>query len=185
MRRSLIELYQEYQEDRRFAHLSKVTRFVSGEGCDYFPLVVFIGEAPGAAEEESGRPFVGASGRLLRRCALASGGFTEQNSFITNVVKYRPPRNRPPTPSETATGRYYLRRELAILTPEVVVPLGRHALQACLPEQADSITALHGVLIQSGGRSYFPLLHPSAILRTGGPTVAYAHKFRELRKLLG
>lgn len=182
----LDHLYAEYQRDEAFAALRARTGFVPGEGAPSMPMVLFVGEAPGATEERQLRPFVGESGRLLRGAAMAAG-FTEDNWWITNVVKYRPPGNRPPTPEEIAAARPYTLREMAIVSPEVVVPLGRHALQTLLPEERRGITALHGKLLAEGYRSYFPLLHPSAILRSGSEQIRrdYRSKFRELKELLG
>jgi DNA polymerase len=185
MRRSLAELYSKYQEDSRTRELRERAQFVPGEGCDYFPMVMFVGEAPGATEDRLGRPFVGDSGRLLRRAAMAGGGFDESNSWITNLVKYRPPGNRPPTLAEATTGAEYVSREMAILTPEIVVPLGSHAAKALLGAQAVSITALHGTLLQNGTRSYFPVFHPSYALRNGMSVAQYARTFRDLRRILG
>jgi uracil-DNA glycosylase family 4 len=185
MRRSLTSLYGEYQLDAATHHLRARTRFVPGEGCEYFPLVAFVGEAPGAAEERAGRPFVGASGQLLRKAAMAGGALDESNCFITNLVKYRPPGNRAPTLAEAENGVWYVSREMAILTPEIVVPLGSHAAKALLGAQAANITEMHGTLVQNGTRSYFPVFHPSYALRNGMSVAQYARTFRELRRILG
>jgi uracil-DNA glycosylase family 4 len=185
MRTELRKLYAAIMVEAEFADLRKShPPFVPGEGCEWYPMMVLVGEAPGATEEEQRRPFVGASGQLLRR-AMGQAGFDTDTCFITNVVKYRPDRNRPPTPSEVAAARPYLLRELAILSGEVVVPLGRHAFQALLPEETRTITAVHGKLIQRGIRSYYPLIHPSAALRSGLSVAQYAEVFHRLREILG
>lgn len=185
MRTSLRKLYAEIIMEQEFADLREAhPPFVPGEGCEWYPMVVLVGEAPGATEEEQRRPFVGASGQLLRR-AMGQAELHTGNCFITNLVKYRPDRNRPPTPSEVAAARPYLLRELAILSPEIVVPLGRHAFQALLPDEPRTITAAHGDLIQHGIRSIYPAIHPSAALRRGQSVAQYAQVFHRLREILG
>src|SRR5437867_4105657 len=107
------------------------TGLVPGEGSARAP-VVFVGEAPGAAEDREGRPFVGRAGRLLD-LVLEEAGLRREDVYITNVVKARPPGNRDPRADEVAHHRPWLDRELAIIRPRLVVPLGRHALARFAP----------------------------------------------------
>jgi DNA polymerase len=122
---------------------------------------VIVGEAPGAREDALGRPFVGAAGRVLDGL-LASVGLTRDEVFITNVLKARPPGNRDPRADEVAHHRPWLDAQLAAIEPELVVPLGRHALRRFAPEA--KIAEVHGTRIEHEGRALFPLYHPAVAL---------------------
>ncbi len=97
-------------------------RTVKGEG-PVGAALMFVGEAPGADEDESGHPFVGRSGQLLERM-LAAIGLDRSKVYITNVIPWRPPGNRTPSPIETATCEVFVRREIALVKPRILVPLG-------------------------------------------------------------
>jgi len=131
--------------------------FVPGEGPQDARVVV-VGEAPGASEDRSGRPFVGNAGRLLDRL-LEEAGLARDEVFITNVVKARPPGNRDPKAAEVAHHRPWLEAQLALIDPELIVPLGRHALRHFAPDA--QISKVHGTLV---GDRLFPLYHPAAAL---------------------
>lgn len=103
--------------------------------------IVFIGEAPGKREDESGLPFVGAAGKFLDRM-LESIHLQRSNIYITNIVKYRPPDNRDPLPAEKQAFLPYLYQQLAVIDPKVVVTLGNHSTQVFLPNQ--KISDIHG-----------------------------------------
>ncbi|MDR2393027.1 MAG: uracil-DNA glycosylase [Treponema sp.] len=136
---------------------------VPGEGVAR-PLVLVIGEGPGADEDTSGRPFVGKAGQLLDRMLASVDLSRERNCFIANVVKCRPPHNRDPLPEEIAACARFLNRQLALLKPRMIFCLGRVALQALLHTDA-GIGRARGQLTTYQG---FPLLgtyHPSALLR--------------------
>lgn len=128
--------------------------------------VVFIGEAPGKREDESGRPFVGASGKLLNEM-LAGINLDRQDVYITNIVKYRPPDNRDPKTSEKDAFWPYLMAQLKIIDPKLVVTLGRHSLQCFLPEL--QISQAHGQVINDDRYSWsiLALYHPAAALYNG------------------
>jgi DNA polymerase len=144
------------------------TRAVPGEG-DPDTEVVFVGEGPGFNEDREGRPFVGRAGGLLVRL-LASIGWQREDVFITNVVKCRPPDNRDPEPDEIAACAPYLRRQLEVLDPAVVVTLGRHSMGTFLP--GARIGQVHGTAHpadpSTGARDalVFAMYHPAAALRT-------------------
>jgi uracil-DNA glycosylase family 4 len=133
---------------------------VPGEGSATAELM-FVGEAPGAQEDKQGRPFVGGAGRLLSDL-LASVGLEREDVFITNVLKARPPKNRDPRADEVAHSWPWLETQLAIISPKLVVPLGRHALKRFVP--GAKISEVHGTLVEYEGRPYFPLLHPAVAL---------------------
>jgi DNA polymerase len=140
-----------------FETCETASRMVPGEGSPS-AAVMFVGEAPGATEDTLGRPFVGRAGRLLDEL-LAEAGLSRDDVWITNVVKARPPRNRDPRAGEIAHWMPFLERELAIIAPQFVVPLGRHALKHFAP--AAKIAEVHGTLVD--GR-LFPLYHPAAAM---------------------
>lgn len=133
------------------------TRMVPGEG-NADAAVVFVGEAPGKTEDELGRPFVGRAGKLLDEL-LAEAGLVRGDVWITNVVKARPPKNRDPKAPEIAHWMPYLQRELEIIRPRLVVPLGRHALKHFAPDA--KIGEVHGTLVDG---NLFPLYHPAAAM---------------------
>lgn len=137
------------------------TQLVPGEG-DPSADVVLVGEAPGAKEDLSGRPFVGASGKLLDEL-LAEAGLDRGAVFITNVVKARPPDNRDPRPDEVRHHWPWLEAQLEVIAPKLLVPLGRHALGRFVT--GVKIGEVHGRPLEAGGRTLFPLYHPAAALR--------------------
>ena len=118
----------------------QATQLVMGSG-NPDAAVVLIGEAPGKKEDETGLPFVGASGRFLD-LMLGGAGMERQDVYITNIVKYRPPSNRDPTAAEKAAFLPYLIQQLEIIEPRVVITLGRHSMACFLPDE--SIADAHG-----------------------------------------
>jgi uracil-DNA glycosylase family 4 len=140
------------------------TNFVPGEGSPAAD-VMLVGEAPGASEDASGRPFVGRAGKLLD-ALLAEAGLDRADAFITNVLKARPPGNRDPTAAEVRHHLPWLEAQLALIQPRLLVPLGRHALAHFAP--AARISEVHGIRLIEGGRVLFPLLHPAVALYDPG-----------------
>jgi uracil-DNA glycosylase len=134
--------------------------------------IVFIGEAPGKKEDETGEPFVGAAGKFLD-LMLNSIHLQRSNIYITNIVKYRPPENRDPSPVEKQAFLPYLYQQLAVINPKVVVTLGRHSTSCFLPSQ--QIGDIHGkpqeIVVVVNGREVkyliLPLYHPAAALYNG------------------
>jgi uracil-DNA glycosylase family 4 len=144
------------------------TRAVPGEG-DPETEVVFVGEGPGFNEDRQGRPFVGRAGDLLVKL-LASIGWRREDVFITNVVKCRPPDNRDPQPDEIAACAPYLRRQLEVLDPAVIVTLGRFSMATFMP--GARISQAHGTVrpvdpaTGAASATVFAMYHPAAALRT-------------------
>lgn len=144
------------------------TKAVPGEG-DPETEVVFVGEGPGFNEDREGRPFIGRAGDLLVKL-LASVGWRRDDVFITNVVKCRPPDNRDPQPDEIAACAPYLRRQLEVLDPAVIVTLGRFSMATFMP--GARISQAHGTVRPvdpaTGARAatVFAMYHPAAALRT-------------------
>ncbi len=118
----------------------QATQLVFGDG-NPEAEVVFIGEAPGKNEDLQGKPFVGASGKFLEEM-LTRIGMKREDVYITNIVKYRPPDNRDPTPAEKKAFLPYLQRQLESIKPKVVVTLGRHSTNCFLPDL--QISKVHG-----------------------------------------
>lgn len=141
---------------------------VIGEG-SHSARVMFIGEAPGRTEAATGRPFVGAAGKILDQL-LESIGVKREDVYITNIVKDRPPFNRDPLPEEIVAYGSFLDRQIAIIQPEVIVTLGRYAMgyimeKFGLSAQLAPISKMHGT-VQSATAAYgdiniVPLYHPA------------------------
>jgi uracil-DNA glycosylase family 4 len=127
--------------------------------------IVFIGEAPGKNEDEQGKPFVGAAGRFLSEM-LEMIQLKREDIYITNIVKYRPPNNRDPLPSEKDEWLPYLQEQLAIIKPKLIVTLGRHSMDVLLPGL--KISQVHGKPKRYKDHVYLPLFHPAAALYNGG-----------------
>jgi len=127
------------------------------------PRVVFVGEAPGAEEDRVGVPFVGSSGRILDRAIVSLGPLLGEFGVL-NIVKCRPPKNQFDSRAARAC-RPYLDRQLALLRPWAIVPLGRHALAALDPLAPPILTAA-GRPRRTALGSLFPLIHPAAALRS-------------------
>lgn len=152
------------------------TNAVPGEGPVDAPIM-FIGEGPGAGEDRQGRPFVGPAGMLLES-SLEQIGLTREDVYITNVVKCRPPGNRDPEPEEIAACKPFLQRQLKLVDPEVVVTLGRFAMERWLPHER--ITKVHGKAFRFGKRLVVPMFHPAAVLRRPEWQPAFEQDFRRL-----
>ncbi len=138
------------------------TQVVFGDG-DPQADVVFVGEAPGQREDEQGIPFVGPSGKLLDRL-LGEIGLERSDVYIANVVKCRPPKNRDPRPDEIEACKGYLREQLSLLDPKVVVTLGNFSSKLLLHTET-GITRLRGTAYEWWGRYLVPTFHPAAALR--------------------
>lgn len=144
--------------------------------------VMFIGEAPGQKEDELGRPFVGPAGQFLNEL-LGTIGLKREDVYISNVVKYRPPNNRDPTPEEKEACMPWLMAEIAIIKPRVIVPLGRHALGHFFTNI--SITAAHGKPQKlTDDVTVFPIYHPAAALHNGNLRQSLFDDFAALGEFL-
>lgn len=133
---------------------------VPGEGQTSAKLM-FIGEAPGKNEDEKGRPFVGAAGRILNE-AMEKAGIKRSQVFITNVVKCRPPNNRIPQDDERNACRPYLERQISLIEPKIICILGNTAYFSMLGGK--SIAANRGKIIKKNGQRYFLTIHPAAAI---------------------
>ncbi len=138
------------------------TNTVFGEG-NLQTRLMFIGEGPGADEDRTGRPFVGKAGQLLDKM-IAAMKFAREEVYIANVVKCRPPGNRAPTPDEAAACIGYLKRQIALIKPDVIVCLGGVALSFLLNETV-GITRMRGNWLSFDGIPVMPTFHPAYLLR--------------------
>ncbi len=143
---------------------------------------MIVGEAPGFNEDRQGEPFVGAAGKLLDTL-LARIGLSRADVYITNVLKCRPPMNRDPMPNEVESCAPYLKQQLDLVRPKVVLILGRHALERLMPGQG-SISRIHGSLIRRGDVAYVPLYHPAAALHNGSLVADLERDFDALKRYL-
>ena len=160
--------------------------------------IVFIGEAPGKKEDELGMPFVGAAGRFLAEM-LGEIKMKRDGVYITNIVKYRPPDNRDPSPEEKSSCRAWLIEELNLIQPKLIIFLGRHAMNDFFP--TEKISEVHGKLLikkparlndisRSGGfkgistKHFFPLYHPAAALYNGGLRETLMDDFKKIPLIL-
>jgi uracil-DNA glycosylase len=147
--------------------------------------VLFLGEAPGAKEDEAGEPFVGSAGRLFSRL-LAAAGLERDDVYITNVVACRPPKNRAPRSSEVKAHAPWLEEQIRLVQPEVVATLGRTALVYFMPgAKITQLTGLPQQLVWQGRTlTLLPLYHPAAALRSPDLVPALEAAFAVLRGLL-
>ncbi len=176
------KIVEEEKEALRETELCKnATNFVPYRGSKD-PRFVFVGEAPGKAEDREGRPFVGRAGRLLDEW-IDGLGLDEEDYAITNVVKCRPPDNRTPTTSEEETFGPWLEKELDAFDPEVILPLGTTATEFLLPAAKNRpfLDEVCYTRFDSEFGMIVPLPHPAYGLRQGGMELPYG----ELNEIIG
>jgi len=147
--------------------------------------VFFIGEAPGYYEDQSGVPFCGRAGKLLDKMLIIAG-LKREDVFIGNMLKHRPPGNRDPQPEEIIACRPFLNRQIAVIVPEIIVTLGRFAMNEFLPEA--KISQAHGQFrfVDYNNKEYilFPVYHPAAALRNGNLRETEEEDFKKLKQFL-
>jgi len=165
--------------------LSKTaTNHVPGHG-NPDAKIVLIGEAPGYFEDQQGLPFVGNSGKLLDKL-LASINLQRSDVFICNILKHRPPENRDPLPEEIKACTPFLKAQLKVMQPKIIITLGRFALNYFF--SSDSISRVHGqvkpLTWQGIDLTLIPVYHPSAGLRNGAMLTALQNDFKHLGQFL-
>lgn len=155
---------------------------VPGDG-DPSSDILFIGEGPGKKEDETGHPFVGASGKFLDEM-LASIKKKRADVFVTNVVKCRPPENRDPEPGEISTCTdLFLWKQIELIQPKLICTLGRHSMSLFFPPTM-KISQLHGQPKRVKGFVVLPLYHPAAALYNGGMRQTLIRDFRKIPLVL-
>jgi len=167
---TLAELEVEAKACTRCPLASGRTKVVFGVGDPHADLML-VGEGPGRDEDLAGEPFVGRSGKLLDRLVGEEMGLRRSELYIANVVKCRPPGNRDPRPEEIAACRPYLESQVDLISPRVIVTLGKFASQVLL-DTTDGITRLRGRTYPYRGGTLVPTFHPAAALRGGDEVVA-------------
>ncbi|KKW28996.1 MAG: polymerase, bacteriophage-type protein [Parcubacteria group bacterium GW2011_GWB1_52_7] len=160
--------------------LKNVSYMVFGEG-NPDAEVLFIGEAPGFHEDRLKRPFVGTAGKLLDKL-IGEIGWRREEVYITNIVKRRPPENRDPEPEEIEAYKPYLTRQVEIINPKAIVPLGRYSMNYFLPEA--KISRDQGKIFWVDGKKIIPMFHPAAALRAGAVMETLRQSFRKLPELI-
>ncbi|MFA5078141.1 MAG: uracil-DNA glycosylase [Dehalococcoidia bacterium] len=160
---SLTELHAEIERCKNCDLSRHRTRVVPGEGPENAKLL-FIGEAPGYHEDQTGRPFVGQAGQYLDQL-IGMIGYKRNQVYIANVIKCRPPENRDPLPGEILACSRWLERQLEVIKPLVIVTLGRYSMAKYFP--GESISKVHGRARRSGNSICFAMYHPAAALHQG------------------
>lgn len=181
----LDELNKYWQENCSCELRKTATQAVFGDG-NAKSEIIFIGEAPGKNEDITGKPFVGAAGKFLNDL-LKKIDKEREEIYITNIVKYRPPNNRDPKPEEINACNEWLIKELKIISPKLIVFLGRHSMMRFFP--GELISKVHGKLLiknipELGKQAFLPLYHPAAALYNGGMRATLIKDFKKIPKIL-
>ncbi|MEW5762346.1 MAG: uracil-DNA glycosylase [Bacillota bacterium] len=176
--RTLEELRRELEGCTRCPLAAGRTHIVFGEGNPHARLML-VGEGPGADEDRLGRPFVGAAGQLLDKI-LAAAGITREEVYIANIVKCRPPGNRVPLRAEAEACLPWLKQQIRLINPRIIVVLGSTALQYLVDPQA-RITAWRGRWLEKGGVRIMPTYHPAALLRDPAKKYEVWEDFKKIR----
>lgn len=154
---------------------------VFGEGAPQAE-VLFVGEAPGAQEDIEGRPFIGRSGKLMDKM-LAEAGIEREAIFITSLLKCRPPENRDPLPAEQELCEKWLKEQIRLLNPRVIVCVGRISAMRLIRRDF-KVSKEHGVFYEKNGRVYMGMYHPAAVLRSPSLKQVAQEDYLKLKKLL-
>ncbi len=157
---ALSELYQEIALCRQCEIAKYRTNVVPGEGAENADIL-FIGEAPGWHEDQQGRPFVGPAGQFLDEL-LASINLKREQVYIANVIKCRPPENRDPLPIEIRNCRKWLEKQIELISPRMIVTLGRYSMAMFFPGKG--ISKIHGTAQKWDNVIYYAMYHPAAAL---------------------
>lgn len=181
----MYETFEELKESIKNCQKCKLcknrTNIVFGTGNENADIM-FIGEGPGADEDAQGIPFVGKAGKLMNN-AFEGIGINREEVYIANIVKCRPPGNRNPEKDEVIACIDYLRNQVVLVKPKIVVVLGSVALKAILGDEY-SITKTRGKWIEKKGIRYMPTFHPAALLRDEKKKIDFWNDLREVKKLI-
>lgn len=180
----LQKLKSEMEKDNSLPLKKGATKLVFGDGSPD-SKILFIGEGPGFNEDREGLPFVGAAGQLLNR-GLNAIKLDRKSVFITNVVHHRPPNNRDPLPEELLAYGKYLDKIIEIISPKIIVTLGRFSMGKFLP--GVKITSIHGKTFKLKWHGLdliiVPMFHPAAALRSNEVMNKFREDFLKLPKIL-
>lgn len=161
---------------------SNRTNIVFGQGNKNAKLM-FIGEGPGADEDRQGIPFVGKAGQLMNN-AFQALEINREDVYIANIVKCRPPSNREPEDDEAQMCLNYLRNQVILIKPEIIVLLGNTALKNIMGKEF-KITAVRGKWMEKNGIKYMPTWHPAALLRDENKKIEFWKDLKEVKKHIG
>lgn len=167
-------------EDCKVCKVGKHGKAVPGEGSPD-AKVIFVGEAPGRTEAETGRPFVGRSGKLLRKL-INESGLKEKDVYITSPVKYLPDYITP-TRKDIEHGKTHFDRQIDVINPEIIVLLGRVACLAVLNKNIP-VVLRHGEILEENGKKYFITVHPAAAIRFTKMKKTIEEDFKKLASLV-
>lgn len=181
----LLQLHTQFDQESQCVLKKTATQAVFGNG-NPEAKIVFIGEAPGKSEDLAGKPFIGRSGKFLDEL-LESINMKRKDVYITNIVKYRPPKNRDPDHQEKKDCAEWLYAELNFIKPDIIIFLGRHSMIHFLPEL--KISEAHGKLVHREipnitTNLFFPLYHPAAALYNGGMRTTLLEDFGKIPSVL-
>jgi len=179
---SMTDIIEEISVCKKCSLHKTRTKTVPGQGC-LSPEIMFIGEAPGFDEDKAGEAFVDRAGQLLTRIIDAMG-FTREQVFIGNILKCRPPDNRRPTPDEMETCLPFLRRQIALIQPKVIVALGATAVRGLLNLET-GISKLRGKWLAFEGIDLMPTFHPAYLLRNQSAKHDVWRDMQDVLKRLG
>lgn len=182
---SLLDIHQKWHKKNNCKLKPLATQPVFGDG-NHKAEIVFIGEAPGKAEDLEGRPFIGRAGKFLAEM-LETIKMKRPDIYITNIVKYRPPNNRDPKPDEIEACWPWLSDELNFIKPKLIIFLGRHSMNRFFP--TEKISEVHGKLIHQKIKDFdteyfLPLYHPAAALYNGNMRETLLKDFKKIPKVL-
>lgn len=175
----LLKIKQEMMDNMDLP-LRKGTNLVFGKG-NPDTDVMFIGEAPGAKEDELMEPFVGRAGKLLDKM-FAEIKMPREKFYISNIVKRRPPENRDPLPNEIEAYKPYLKREIQIIKPKIIATLGRFSMNYFLPDI--KISNSHGKIFKIKDILIYPIYHPAAAIRSTNMMDAFKKDFKKLPSII-
>ncbi len=182
-KREALEFLREVKVDKCIkCALSKTRKnIVFGEG-DPESRLMFIGEAPGAEEDNTGRPFVGRAGQLLTKI-IESINLKREEVYIANIIKCRPPENRNPMEEEIASCAPFLKEQIAVIRPEIICTLGKFSTEFIIGEGKGSISSVRGKTYNYDGITVIPTYHPSYLLRNPSAKKETWEDMKKIREL--
>ena len=183
----LEDLKKEAQKCKSCELFKTKNKTVFSVGCENAPIM-FIGEAPGKNEDETGIPFIGRAGQLLRKY-LFEVNIKQNDFYIANTIKCRPPQNRKPTTKEKTACKHFLDKQIELINPKIIVLVGSTALESFILDKKLTITKARGKIFEIEGRKFIPIFHPSYLLRyhstqTGSPRDLFKKDLLYIKNLI-
>lgn len=168
---------------KKCAISNNIRNYVVGTGNRKAPIL-FVGEAPGAEEDIQGEPFVGRAGKLLTNIITKGMKLKREDVYIGNIIKCRPPKNRDPQPEEVDNCIGYLKKQIEMIQPKVIVALGKYASHI-LCNTETPITRLRGTFYEFNGIPVMPTFHPSYLLRNPSAKTKVWEDIKKIMKKIG